>query len=64
MSNVSLTPDEILRKKVLESLSKIPADERLEFLYSLTSDSLCDECGRVVEFDIEALTDCTSCGEI
>lgn len=64
MSNVSLTPDEILRKKVLEALSKIPADDRLELLYTLTSDSLCEQCGRVLEFDIEALTDRQNCGEV
>jgi hypothetical protein len=61
MSNSTLTPDEIKRKQVLEALAKINIDDRLEFLYSLTSDSLC-ECGRILEFEIEGeLTDCPSC---
>lgn len=64
MSNESLTAEELKRKKVLESLAKISPTERLEFLYSLTSDSLCDDCKRIVEFEIEPLTDCPTCGEL
>lgn len=64
MSNESLTAEELKRKKVLESLAKIYPAERLEFLYSLTSDSMCETCGRILEFEIEPLTDCKTCGEL